>query len=95
MTKPVRLSIDQIEGNCPVQVIGSINGYYFYFRARGEHWRIEIGEGAREPGVPLWEYSEMYKEGETNAAGWMTSEEAKRFITKGAEMFNMIQGAKP
>lgn len=38
-----------IGGYCPVQGFGVVDGYTWYFRARGEHWEIGIaptpGEG--------------------------------------------------
>jgi hypothetical protein len=33
-------------GVCPVQIEGEIGGEPFYFRSRGEKWRVWIGEGA-------------------------------------------------
>lgn len=33
-------------GFCPVQIEGEIGGEPFYFRSRGERWRVWIGEGA-------------------------------------------------
>jgi hypothetical protein len=45
MTAPLGIVIDHLYGNCPVQADGFIDGEPFYFRARGEHWSIEIGPG--------------------------------------------------
>ena len=37
--------IESLGGLCPVQANGTIDGEPFYFRARHEHWRVEIGPG--------------------------------------------------
>lgn len=77
--------IDWIGGNCPVQAEGAINGKSFYFRARGERWRMFIG-GSDVVMDPEWFYEEPYGE-EKFAAGWMSEEEALGFIRKAAEMY--------
>lgn len=33
---------------CPVTITGGINGLTFYFRARGDFYRIDIGDGRYE-----------------------------------------------
>lgn len=81
MTK-LAIIIDEIGGNCPVQADGTIGGQPFYFRARGEHW--SFGVGADPIGEPDWYYQEEYP-GEPYAAGWMTLDEARAFISKAAE----------
>lgn len=81
--------IDMLGGNCPVQAEGTVNGVSFYFRARGERWSMEIGEGAGDRDV-AWEYTEHY--GETPyAAGWMEPNEARAFIEKAAKMYAEAQ----
>ena len=83
----MNLTINTIGGQCPVQAEGSLNGKYFYFRARGEHWRFEVGEGAKEEGEPLWTYGETYKDGGEYEAGWMDQDEAREFIDQAATKF--------
>lgn len=82
MTNPI--AIDAIGGNCPVQAEGTIAGKPFYFRARGEHWSIEIG-GCIDDGRPEWRHAEFH--GEWPDAGWITEEEARAFIAKAAARF--------
>ena len=77
--------IDQIGGNCPVQAEGHIAGKPFYFRARGEHWSMSIG-GEDVIMHPQWYYEEDYP-GDQYAAGWMTQEEARKFIDEAAAKY--------
>lgn len=79
---------------CPVQYEGTINGTPFYFRARGERWRMGIGEhpvevafGHREGWTKNLPYGD-YK----FAAGWMPVEEAEEIIKKCAVEFTAEQG---
>lgn len=77
--------IDCIGGNCPVQAEGTIDGQPFYFRARGEHWSLSVG-GADVIGDPAWYYEEEYPGGPF-AAGWMSQEEARKFLQEAAERY--------
>jgi hypothetical protein len=38
----VFLLVTYLDGDAPVQALGYINGYPFYFRARGERWRFAV-----------------------------------------------------
>lgn len=93
---PTDLRIDTIYGQCPVQAEGTIDGAPFYFRARGERWRIEIGPGntalivaapashrATVEASPVWRYEQPYGD-EPFAAGWMEHDEARAFIAEAA-----------
>jgi len=71
--------IQMLGGNCPVQAEGTINGQPFYFRARGDSWRMNIGD---------WSYEEDYGTGPFDA-GWMTEDEARAFIKQSADKFAM------
>lgn len=73
--------IHDLGGNCPVQADGEIDGEPFYFHARGSRWSLEIGHGDS-----VWEHTEQYSDVQY-AAGWMTLEEARAFIAKGAELW--------
>lgn len=78
------VTINLIGGNCPVQAEGTIDGEPFYFRARGERWSIGIGGDVVAD--PDWYYEEPYP-GEKFAAGWMTDDEARKFISEAAERY--------
>lgn len=71
-------------GNCPVQIEGRVGDVPFYFRARGAHWSLGIGN---DPiGDPEWEYEEPY--GEWPEAGWMPLHEAYDFLIEGVNRWN-------
>jgi hypothetical protein len=74
------LIIISIGGNCPVQAEGTVDGVPFYFRARGDEWRMNIG-GEKLILEPDWTYCEPYGD-EPFAAGWMDVTEALDFIDK-------------
>ncbi len=82
------ISIDTIGGNCPVQAEGQIDGFVFYFRARGRAWSVEIYDGGDEPWVTTQFYSD-----EPYAAGWMSEDEARAFIETAARWFRSERGA--
>jgi hypothetical protein len=91
MTKP-EVKIKWLGGNCPVQAEGEINGQPFYFRARGEHWSLEIGEcqvDGPDPDAP-WRYEEPWGDGPYDA-GWMDEKTAREMIARGAEMWAAAQ----
>lgn len=73
-----------IGGKCPVQAEGTIGGKEFYFRARGDSWRLNIGGDVVMN--PEWAYGEDYGDGPYDA-GWMTEEEALAFIEKAASLY--------
>lgn len=79
------IEIHEIGGNCPVQAEGMIDGVPFYFRARGKRWSLEIGPNASII-ESEWSHSEKYSDKEY-AAGWMSVDEAKALIAKGAEIY--------
>lgn len=67
--------LDYLGGNCPVQAEGKVGDVPFYFRARGAHWCLGIGE---DPvGEPVWIHEEAF--GSSFEAGWMEEDEARRF----------------
>jgi hypothetical protein len=84
MDDPV-VDIEMLYGNCPVQADGTINGHKFYFRARGQHWTLEVG-GDDPCDKCDWSYREKYSD-EQYAAGWITEDEARSFIARGAAIF--------
>ncbi|XAI96366.1 hypothetical protein [Microcystis phage Mae-JY30] len=66
------IKIIEIDGLCPVQAEGTIDGKPFYFRARGQHWHIGIGDDPM--GNPEWGYGGTY--GEPYEAGYLDRPEA-------------------
>ncbi len=88
---PAAIVIEYLGGNCPVQGEGTIDGKPFYFRARGDCWRLGIGG---DPVVsPEWEYGEDY--GTWPDAGWMTAEEAEQFLRQAAKRFSDGEPSRP
>lgn len=81
----MRIVIDQIGGNCPVQAEGTVDGKEFYFRARGSRWSMSIG-GSDSATDPEWYYEETYGSGPYDA-GWMTVDEARDFIDQAVRRY--------
>jgi len=74
-------------GNCPVQAEGTLDGKFMYFRARGEHWAFHVAPTEADLWTDLdWVYEEEYPGGAFEA-GWMTEDEARAFIAKGARLY--------
>ena len=82
----------EIEGFCPVQGTGTVDGLNWYFRARGEAWSFEVwreafGPYGELPMVdPLWETYADYGEDDFDAS-WMPFSHAWRFIEESIEAF--------
>lgn len=83
----LRVQIDWLGGNCPVQAEGNINGHPFYFRARGHAWTLEITPYIGDP----WTYIEAYGT-EPFAAGWMDESEANDLIFRAAHKWLSERG---
>jgi hypothetical protein len=72
-------------GNCPVQATGEASGAWWYFRARGRHWSVEVWTTARPVGDglpdedPDWTIEGCYGD-EPYLAGWMPDDEAHALI---------------
>ena len=85
-------------GACPVQIEGEINGYPYYFRARGRGGSIQIALTGGElptlnPAPPdHWFYEEEYGDG--FSAGWMPDDVAMRFIEQAAAKFAAEHGSE-
>ncbi len=77
--------IENIGGNCPVQIEGYFGKEYFYFRARGNAWSLEVSENAIVDSH--FTYVEPYKEDQSYAAGWMPLYEAIQFLGKGLQKY--------
>lgn len=63
------LEIDWLSGNCPVQGEGTFDGEAFYFRARGTHVTVDVGDW--EWSGPTYEWPE---------AGWISEDLARAYI---------------
>lgn len=82
-----------IFGMVPVQAHGRIDGHFFYFRARGAEWRIEIGGSDDGKQLPIFWHSEEW--GTWPDAGYMSHEQAFELIRKSAAMFREQKPSRP
>ena len=57
-----------------MQAEGKFDEYEFYFRARGQHWSIELTDP--ETGAEIFQMRVKYDKPGDFAAGWMDSQEA-------------------
>ena len=83
------VTLDCIGGNCPVQAEGSFDDKRFYFRARGDAWRLHIWTGT-EDYLGTENPDEWVSEGEYGSgfdAGWMHNHEALALIVDGISRF--------
>ena len=76
--------LNQASGQAPVQIEGNLStGEYYYFRARGSSWRVELYPTEEDfwcgRQKQLFTYSEKY--GETFEASWLLKREAIKFAT--------------
>jgi hypothetical protein len=68
-------------GNCPVQIEGTVDDHFFYFRARGQRWSCEFAtkEGDLCTENVSFRVEQPYGD-EPFAAGWMPLSEAYGFL---------------
>lgn len=85
-------SVHNAGGNCPVQVTGEVDGNYFYFRARGEHWQFEVAKNENEwlADNLLFRIEKQYGT-EPYSAGWMPLHEAFGFVAEAIAAFREAQ----
>lgn len=95
------LTIESLGGMCPVQGEGRIDGQYFYFRARGSCWGLEVWPPGIAPEasgeLPTsdceWYYGRQWsacRTGEIDAefgAGYMPIKIAEKFIREAGELW--------
>ncbi|WP_413711835.1 hypothetical protein [Rhizobium sp. Rhizsp82] len=74
--------LDELAGFCPVQAEGEFDGLYFYFRARGAHWRFEAGGDAIGNKCAVWWYEEAWPSPTGFEAGYMSDDDAIQCILK-------------
>ncbi|MBP2563377.1 hypothetical protein J2857_006176 [Neorhizobium galegae] len=82
-----------IFGMAPVQAHGQIDGHFFYFRARGAEWKIEIGGSDDGKQLPFFWHSEEW--GSWPDAGYMSQDQAFELIKQGAAMFREQRPTRP
>lgn len=79
-------------GVCPVQAEGTISGYPFYFRSRGESWSLRVASSPSSDPLDddAWVVTEDYPLEDEDyeyrhvAAGYATKAECIRFIERHA-----------
>ncbi|WP_431674489.1 hypothetical protein [Rhizobium leguminosarum] len=77
----------ELAGSCPVQAQGHVDGHYWYFRARGAEWRLEIGGNENGTKAPGWWHGEEWPTDDGFGAGYLTDEEAIGCILKSVELY--------
>ncbi len=93
----MKLTIDRIGGQCPVQGDGWVDEQFWYFRARGSRWSFEVWPPGCKPGpsgdLPEpdseWYIGRAWPPARTDefAAGYMPTEIAEQYIRHSAEMW--------
>lgn len=79
----LNIEIEWLEGFCPVQAEGIVNGQPWYFRARGDHWSFVVYEDDKR--TQLW--NTVGKYGVQFEAGWMDLDRAETLIVKSCHQF--------
>lgn len=82
-------SIDQMGGQCPVQVEGRVDGQWFYFRARGQSWQFHVAPSEAE----IFSKPSFYIEGSYGekkfAAGYMPDADALLIMTHAINLYRI------
>jgi hypothetical protein len=84
---PGWLSIESIEGTCPVQAWGKCGAWSWYFRARWDRWSLGAALGAMDPvdvgasSDDTFHHEERYGDGPYDA-GYMSVDEARWVIVR-------------
>ena len=77
----------ELAGSCPVQAQGIIDEEFWYFRARGAEWRLEIGGNESGTRAPGWWHGEEWPTDDGFGAGYLTDEEAIGCVLKAVELY--------
>lgn len=80
-------SLKELAGFCPVQAEGEVDGQFFYVRARGSYWRIEIGGNESGTKGPIWWYSEDWPGKTGFEAGYLSDDDAVGCLLRSVSMF--------
>ena len=77
-------SMSYLGGNCPIQGEGhTVDGYPWYFRARGNRWTFEVGGNKDGNGIGGRRlFVSCPYENEPYEAGWMPNDDAERFLRR-------------
>ncbi|MBO9184587.1 hypothetical protein ACQZ4Y_04030 [Rhizobium sp. L80/93] len=82
-----RFELFHLSGWTPVQAEGTLDGRYFYFRARGSYWRFELGGNESGSRSPRWWYEEDWPSPTGFEAGYLSDEQAISCILKAVENY--------
>lgn len=77
----LNVEIEWLDGFAPVQAEGSVNGYGFWFRARGEHWSFHVYDSYGEIHNTIGRY------GVWPDASWMDLDRAETIIVRECHRF--------
>jgi hypothetical protein len=91
----MKLEVDSLGGQCPVQGYGHLGDHLWYFRARGESWSFAVWaagigwlNGYELPHEdPIFTWVEPYHLEDPFGAGYMPEDEARQFIQQAADRF--------
>jgi len=83
-------------GQCPVQAEGTVNGYPFYFKARGNRLRLFVANkpGGNPLGCDAWSHEEPCGE-EAFAAGYANTATCTSFIEIAAALWARTAAERP
>lgn len=84
---PPGVTVDTFGGACPVQGEGSIDGLFWYFRARGEHWQFHVAKDRGHLFKNDIFYCDIEWPDETFAAGWMHPDDAARCLALAVALY--------
>lgn len=80
-------TLHELAGYCPVQAEGEVDGEFFYFRARGSYWRIEIGGNETGTRGPRWWHAEDWPGKTGFEAGYLSDEDVIGCLLRSVSMF--------
>lgn len=75
----------------PVQIQGTVDGKFLYFRARWDEWRLGVGDTEEDAIMGTqWEIG-----GEYENASWMPHKDAWELLLKGIERWRREKASNP
>lgn len=84
---PPGVQVDRFDGWCPVQGEGTIDGRFWYFRARGEHWQFHVCKDRSHLFKNDIFYCDIEWPDEPFAAGWMHPVDALKCLSLGVALY--------